>query len=65
MLTAVLLGGGGDGQTGGPFAWLPLAQMFLALASDFAVEEGARNESEGPVLVMLVVLILAPSAKSS
>lgn len=34
-------------------------------ASDFAVEEGARNESEGPVLVMLVVLILVPSAKSS
>ena len=49
MLTAVLLGGGGDGQTGGPFAWLPLAQMFLALASDFAVEEGASaGDASGP-----------------
>lgn len=54
------MGGGGDVQTGGPFAWLPLAQRFLALASDFAVE-GARNESEGPVVLMLALSTTCPA----
>lgn len=36
--------------------------MLLGLAPDFAVEEGSKNEPEGQVVVMLVVLVLILTA---
>lgn len=46
----------------GPLHGCPRIQMLLGLAPDFAVEEGSKNEPEGQVVVMLVVLVLILTA---
>lgn len=59
--TILCQGGGGDGSVGLSHG-CPRIQMLLGLAPDFAVEEGSKNEPEGQVVVMLVVLVLILTA---